>query len=153
MYTFEHTRFVDAGPPSVAITHPREERLIAVWFCRKFMVDKSAAKGGTRLPKTCANDVIRPTATTGKDTLHSVKTILYIYNIYGENKRNTRKTRECVKSRSIYRGENYNNYCYKRLVMDHCSGVVFTVCVVNTYIYIYIKVISYISLYVKWLAG
>lgn len=48
------------------ITHQREERLIAMWFCRKFMVDKSAAKGGTRLPKMCANDVIRTNTTTGR---------------------------------------------------------------------------------------
>lgn len=46
------------------IMYPARGEINSVWFCRKFMVDKSAAaKGGTRPSKMCANDVIR-TATT-----------------------------------------------------------------------------------------
>lgn len=74
MCTHIRTHARDSSKPGLIecchnnITHPREERLIAVWFCRKFMVDKSAAKGGTRLPKMCANDVIRTDTTTGRHT-------------------------------------------------------------------------------------
>jgi len=39
-------------------------KINSVWFWRKFMVDKSAAKGGTRPSKNvCANDVVRTTTT------------------------------------------------------------------------------------------